>query len=63
MTNPSNGTIVINGINIKDQYDEVIKDIVLCPQHDMLFPNLTVSQQIEFFARVFALFNFNELLF
>ena len=52
MTSATNGTVIINGKNINNQSSKVIKEIGLCPQHDMLFPQLSVSQQIEFFARV-----------
>ena len=52
MTSPTNGTVIINGKNIKDKSREVIREIGLCPQHNMLFPNLSVSEQIEFFAKV-----------
>lgn len=54
MTYSTSGLVTINGKNINDQSQNVSRDIGLCPQHDMLFPKLTVKEQIEFFAKVLS---------
>ncbi|KAJ8686324.1 hypothetical protein QAD02_022118 [Eretmocerus hayati] len=50
MISPTTGTVHINGQNVKDDSSEVMKNIGLCPQENMLFPCLSVYEQLEFFA-------------
>ena len=52
MISPTNGTVHINGRDVKDESRTIMNDMGLCPQEDMLFPNLSVAEQIEFFALV-----------
>ena len=52
MLNSSEGLVLVNGKNINDKLDEIINDMGLCPQEIMLFPSLTVQQQLKFFAMV-----------
>lgn len=52
MISPSQGLVLINGKNIKDDTDEIMKDIGLCPQENMFFPSLSVTEQLTFFALV-----------
>ena len=55
--------VLINGKNISDEMDEIVTDLGLCPQEDILFPDLNVFEQIEFFALVRDLTLFKNLLF
>ena len=44
--------VLINGKRVSDQMDEIVNDLGLCPQEDILFPDLNVFEQIEFFGLV-----------
>ncbi|XP_008203603.1 phospholipid-transporting ATPase ABCA1 isoform X2 [Nasonia vitripennis] len=50
MISPSDGAVYINGKNVKEESNVLMNDIGLCPQEDMLFPTLSVAEQIEFFG-------------
>ncbi|XP_065074348.1 phospholipid-transporting ATPase ABCA3-like [Ochlerotatus camptorhynchus] len=49
---PTSGTAIINGYDITTDLDAVRGSLGLCPQHNVLFDELTVSEHIEFFARL-----------
>lgn len=42
------GEAYINGYNISDNMIEVRKDLGFCPQHDLLFDDLTLSEHLFF---------------
>ena len=52
MISPSEGAVFVNGKSVKDKSDEILNDMGLCPQENMLFPHLSVSEQLLFFALV-----------
>ncbi|CAD5114243.1 DgyrCDS3384 [Dimorphilus gyrociliatus] len=47
---PTSGSAVINGFDIRTDIDRVRESLGLCPQHDILFDNLTVEEHLIFFA-------------
>eukprot|EP01103_Thecamoeba_quadrilineata_P016784 TRINITY_DN5719_c0_g1_i2.p1 TRINITY_DN5719_c0_g1~~TRINITY_DN5719_c0_g1_i2.p1 ORF type:complete len:1590 (+),score=279.69 TRINITY_DN5719_c0_g1_i2:504-5273(+) len=49
---PSSGSASICGYSIKTQMDLVRQNIGVCPQHDVLFSNLTVLEQLRIFAGI-----------
>lgn len=49
---PSSGTALVGGYDIVRQMNEVRRSLGLCPQHDVLFDELTVAEHIVFFSRV-----------
>ncbi|XP_038108176.1 ATP-binding cassette sub-family A member 3 [Culex quinquefasciatus] len=49
---PTSGTAIINGYDITTDMEAVRGSLGLCPQHNVLFDELTVSEHIEFFARL-----------
>ncbi|XP_062556229.1 phospholipid-transporting ATPase ABCA3-like [Armigeres subalbatus] len=49
---PTSGTATINGFDITTDMESVRESLGLCPQHNVLFDELTVSEHIEFFARL-----------
>lgn len=40
---PTNGTAVVNNFDIRSQISKVRRSLGLCPQHDVLYDNLTVN--------------------
>lgn len=49
---PSSGTAYLNGKDIRTEIDEARGSLGLCPQHNVLFDELTVKEHIIFFARL-----------
>jgi ATP-binding cassette subfamily A (ABC1) protein 3 len=52
MINATKGNVIINGKDIKKETDEVRKDTGLCPQHNLLFMDLTVREHLKLLAMV-----------
>ncbi|XP_005351233.2 ATP-binding cassette sub-family A member 3-like [Microtus ochrogaster] len=46
------GEAYINGYNISDNMIEIRKDLSFCPQHDLLFDDLTLSEHLFFYWTV-----------
>ena len=44
------GKVVINGQSITKHLESIRKDLGLCPQENMVFPDLNVFEQLEFFG-------------
>mmetsp|Transcript_19452 Transcript_19452/g.28094 ORF Transcript_19452/g.28094 Transcript_19452/m.28094 type:complete len:2009 (+) Transcript_19452:240-6266(+) len=49
---PTDGTASVGGKDIRTQMKYIRQEIGICFQHDCLFPQLTVQEHIEFFARL-----------
>ncbi|XP_071813575.1 phospholipid-transporting ATPase ABCA3-like isoform X2 [Apostichopus japonicus] len=49
---PSKGTAIVNGHDIRTDIDGVHTQLGLCPQHDVLYDNLTVEEHLYFFAKL-----------
>ncbi|KAG7461875.1 hypothetical protein MATL_G00195770 [Megalops atlanticus] len=49
---PTSGTAFINGKDIRTDMDAIRKDLGMCPQHNVLFNDLTVEEHIYFYARL-----------
>ncbi|KAJ0099984.1 hypothetical protein Patl1_20485 [Pistacia atlantica] len=47
---PTSGDALVFGKNIVTDMDEIRKELGVCPQHDILFPELTVREHLEMFA-------------
>ncbi|WOK95547.1 ABC transporter A family member 1 [Canna indica] len=47
---PTSGDAVVFGKNITTNMDEIRKMLGVCPQNDILFPELTVKEHMEIFA-------------
>lgn len=54
---PTSGTAKVGGHDIVTEMDEVRRSLGLCPQHDILFDELTVAEHIIFFSKVNVLMN------
>ena len=49
---PTSGTAIVNGCDIRSNISGVRENLGLCPQHNVLFDTLTVSEHLWFFARL-----------
>uniref|UniRef100_A0A3B3RQH8 ATP-binding cassette sub-family A member 1-like n=1 Tax=Paramormyrops kingsleyae TaxID=1676925 RepID=A0A3B3RQH8_9TELE len=49
---PTSGTALINGKDIRTDMDAIRKHLGMCPQHNVLFKDLTVEEHIYFYARL-----------
>nr|XP_034183985.1 retinal-specific phospholipid-transporting ATPase ABCA4-like [Osmia lignaria] len=47
---PTEGKVLINGRNIAKHLEVIRNDLGLCPQENMVFPDLSVFEQLEFFG-------------
>ncbi|XP_045142225.1 ATP-binding cassette sub-family A member 13 [Echinops telfairi] len=51
---PTSGTIIINGKNLQTDLSAVRMELGVCPQHNVLFDNLTVLEHLLLFASIKA---------
>lgn len=49
---PTSGTAVVYGHDIKTDIEGVRKSLGLCPQHNVLFDQLTVEEHMWFYGRL-----------
>jgi ABC-type multidrug transport system ATPase subunit len=49
---PTSGTAVVNGYDVVEDIDNVRSSLGLCPQHNVLFDQLTVEEHLYFFTKV-----------
>lgn len=49
---PSSGTAIVNGYDIRLNMPEIRDSLGLCPQHNILFDDLTVSEHLRFFCKL-----------
>lgn len=47
---PDTGDATIEGLNLSTDMDEIRRNLGVCPQHDVLFPDLTVEEHLIMFA-------------
>lgn len=52
MVPPTSGVATINGYDIVTETEQARKSIGICPQHNVLFPDLTVAEHIIFYSRL-----------
>ncbi|XP_006914256.2 ATP-binding cassette sub-family A member 17 [Pteropus alecto] len=52
LISPSGGQAYINGYEISQDMVQIRKSLGWCPQHDILFDNLTVAEQLCFYAQL-----------
>ncbi|MCD7461369.1 ATP-binding cassette sub- A member 1 [Datura stramonium] len=50
LVSPTSGDALVLGKNILTDMDEIRKSLGVCPQYDILFPELTVKEHLEIFA-------------
>ncbi|XP_071520079.1 phospholipid-transporting ATPase ABCA3 [Panulirus ornatus] len=49
---PTSGTALVGGYDIVSEMGNVRRSLGLCPQHDVLFDELTVAEHIKFFSKL-----------
>ncbi|XP_032883716.1 retinal-specific phospholipid-transporting ATPase ABCA4 [Amblyraja radiata] len=49
---PTSGTAFINGKDIRTDINAIRQDMGICPQHNILFNNLTVAEHILFYTQL-----------
>lgn len=49
---PTSGDIFINGYNVRSETTKARRGIGLCPQHNVIFDDLTVEEHLQFFAEI-----------
>ncbi|KAF5901914.1 ATP-binding cassette sub-family A member 1-like, partial [Clarias magur] len=49
---PTSGTAYVNGFDIRKDMDSIRKTLGMCPQHNVLFDELTVEEHIYFYGRL-----------
>lgn len=47
---PSRGDVQIFGMSVKNSIDEIRKILGVCPQHDILWPDLTAREHLLLFS-------------
>ncbi|CAG9761787.1 unnamed protein product [Ceutorhynchus assimilis] len=52
MFTPTSGTAIVSGYDIRSNMDGVRDSLGLCPQHNIIFDDLTVAEHIYFFSRL-----------
>lgn len=55
---PTSGRAYINGYDICQDMALIRRSLGLCPQHDVLFDNLTVREHLLFYAQVLTIMLF-----
>ncbi|XP_023310224.1 ATP-binding cassette sub-family A member 3-like [Anoplophora glabripennis] len=52
MITPTSGTAKVNGFDIRTEMDGVRQSLGLCPQHNIIFDQLTVEEHLYFFSKL-----------
>lgn len=55
-TEPSGGTAIITGRDIRDNMRDIYSSMGVCPQHDLLWDNLTGREHLAFYGRLKVFF-------
>ncbi|KAG7395247.1 hypothetical protein PHYBOEH_004021 [Phytophthora boehmeriae] len=49
---PTAGDATFHGLSFRDDMDEIRESLGICFQHDVLYPELSVQDHLEFYARI-----------
>ncbi|GLE02420.1 hypothetical protein PINS_up011258 [Pythium insidiosum] len=49
---PTSGDATFRGLSVRDDMDEIRESLGICFQHDVLYPELTVEEHLDFYARI-----------
>ena len=48
----TSGTVEIMGLKYPDRWEKIQTLMGLCPQHSILYPELTIREHLEFYGRL-----------
>lgn len=52
MLKPTSGTAFVNGQSIREDMASIRQNLGVCPQFDILWPDLTVREHLELYAAI-----------
>jgi ABC-type multidrug transport system ATPase subunit len=52
MMEPTSGDALINGLSIRDHMDAIRRSLGVCPQFDILWPDITVREHLHLYAAI-----------
>ncbi|KAH9599654.1 ABC transporter-like [Trypanosoma melophagium] len=52
MLQPDGGDCYVHGLSVRHQLSKVRQEIGFCPQHNILWPELTCREHLEFFGKI-----------
>ncbi|POM59149.1 ABCA1 lipid exporter [Phytophthora palmivora] len=52
VTPPTAGDATFHGLSFREDMDEIRESLGICFQHDVLYPELSVQDHLEFYARI-----------
>jgi len=58
--NPSSGTVLIDGLNLKNNAEEIRRRIGIVAHQTFLYSNLTVYENLQFYSRMYDVPNIKE---
>lgn len=58
---PTAGSMTVNGFDFKTDMQDIRRTLGVCPQHDILFKNLTVYEHLYMFCRFKGIQNHNDI--
>lgn len=61
MIPPTSGTAIVNGFDVTTDIEKARESLGLCPQHNVLFNDLTIKEHIIFFSRLKGMRNESEI--
>ncbi|EFA80034.1 ABC transporter A family protein [Heterostelium album PN500] len=60
MYKPTSGDAFINGLSIRNEMHDIYNFLGFCPQHDILYDDLTIQQHLEFYSKLKGLYDSHE---
>eukprot|EP01132_Coremiostelium_polycephalum_P003969 gene3969-4964_t len=60
MYKPTSGDAYVNGYRVSDQMDKIYEFLGFCPQHDILYDDLTIFQHLDIYASLKGLYNYDS---
>lgn len=58
--NPSSGTVLLNGLNLKEHAEPVRRQLGVVTHHTFLYGNLTAFENLEFYGRLYDVSRLKE---